>query len=351
MTRLWRFLRWLLLAGGVLVVLLITPVAYVETTCRGTQRPDPYDALLPASQHRPESRTLMTYPEWHIVHAYDDYGRVLKQGDPHDFAYLRSIAGFWTSLCALTDTAAAHGGVDAGTKQMVYVIGTSFTLELALKAAYEETLGRVTTWLRGNQRAATDTLSADQAAAYANFLQQTPWYKWDFEADAAALRDAAGADTLRDQERQLALGLEYGAKAAYARLIAAAVAQSGGDALHLHMVVRDIPAAQLAALPGVTVEDKRPEGIVIRTPRYRALTELLIEMAEAGASFVEIAGNDDIMLTALSPEATYPDALHSFARQGADDYRHLIMVKVPELAARLRMLAAQGLRVEHVHDY
>jgi len=349
--RLWRALRWLLLAVLLLVALLIAPVAYVETSCRGTPVPDSYAAVLPQEQHRLESRSFMTYPEWHIVHAYDDYGRVIRAGDPHEFAYLRAITGFWSSLCALTETSAAHGGIDAGTRQMVYVIGTSFSLELALKAAYEETLGRIATWLRGPDRATTDALSAKQAAAYARFLQQVPWYKWDFAADAEALVDAARGGVLRDQERRLALGIEYRSKAAYARLIAAAVAQGGGDALRLQMVVRDMEPAALAALPDVTLVQSLPEGTVIETPRYRALTRLIARMAQAGANFTEIAGNDDILLTALSTTPKHPDALYSFARQGYGDYRHLIVVKVADLADELRGLAAEGLQLEHIHDY
>ena len=41
--------------------------------------------LLDAEWQRAESRTLTTYPEWHIVHAYDDYARVITDGDPHEF--------------------------------------------------------------------------------------------------------------------------------------------------------------------------------------------------------------------------------------------------------------------------
>jgi hypothetical protein len=32
-----------------------------------------HDPLVGADWQRPEGRTLMTYPEWHIVHAYEDY--------------------------------------------------------------------------------------------------------------------------------------------------------------------------------------------------------------------------------------------------------------------------------------
>ena len=37
----------------------------------------------------------------------------------------------------------------------------------------------------------------------------------------------------------------------------------------------------------------------------------------------------------------------SMTLQGSDQTRHLVLLKVPDLAARLRA----GLAVEHIHDY
>ncbi|NHF72880.1 hypothetical protein [Paracoccus xiamenensis] len=347
-----RLLRWLgrgLLVLLVLVLLLLAPVGYNELACRPQGEAAAYASILPEVDHRPESRTLMTYPEWHIVHAYDDYARVIRDGDPHDYGFLRGIGGFWSSLCALSKASGPHGGVDGGTKQMVYVIGTSFTAELLLKAAYEETLGRIATWVRGPEHAATDAISARQAADYAAFLRQTPWYRWDFQRDAGELQGKS--DTFRDWERATALGLEYRAKASYAKVIEGAVANVGPDALRLKMVATGVPEGFLAAQTEITVTETRPEGTVIETPHYAALTALLAEMASTGANFVEIAGNDDIMFTAISDRPTEPDALTGMARQGYGDYRHLMQVKVADLAQSLRELPGKGLRLEHIHDY
>ena len=74
-------------------------------------------------------------------------------------------------------------------------------------------------------------------------------------------------------------------------------------------------------------------------------------MAAAGGTFVEIAGNDDILFTAISDATQAPDALYSFTRQGHGDTRHLMLVPVAELADALRGLNAAGLRLEHIHDY
>jgi len=315
-----RLFKWLLGITLIGVVLLAGPIVYVETMCRGEAGEDAYQSILPQEHHRLEARTFMTYPEWHIVHAYDDYAQIISTGDPHDYRFLPSIAGYWSSLCELTKTAASHGGVDGSTKQLVYVIGASFSFELALKAAYEETFGRVATLIRGDARTPLDDLSG-----------------------------ATGA--LRDRERRFALGLEYGAKASYAGVIASAVESTGQDQLTLRMIVTGIAPEQLAEIADVQVIESRPEGVEIETPRYRKLTHMMAEMAALGVRFVEIAGNDDILLTALSNQPSHPKAVFSFARQGYGDYRHLVPLKVAELSEVLTNMEDAGLSLEHIHDY
>lgn len=345
---LWRWLKRAALALLVVVILLALPVIRNETMCRGTPLPQDHTAIV--DQTRDESRTFTTYPEWHIVHAYADYARVIAADDPHDFGFLKAIGGFWSSLCPLTEMADRHGGFTTESKLTIYTIGVSFTAELALKAAYEETLGRIAAGIRGPDHSPLDRLSAQQAADYAQFLQQTPWYRWDFTRDAQAL-DSTATDAFRDRERRFALGIEYRAKAAYAEVIADAVAATGNDALTLRAIVTGLTESQLAAIPAVTVIQRRPEGFEIETPRYRELTLILQRIAEAGGQMVEIAGNDDILLTAITDGPADPGAIYSFPLQGSDQKRHLIVVKVPDLSNRLRDLASAGARLEHIHDY
>lgn len=349
MKLLWRWSKRLLLTLGVVVIALAAPPIYVEVACKGEDVTRPAEPpLIAAEWHRAESRTLLTYPEWHIVHAYDDYAAVIATGDPHEFKYLRAIAGFWGTLCPLTQAAAGMGGVTGETKATIYTIGVSFTVELMAKAAYEETLGRLTVLLRGSERAPLDHLSATQAADYAKFLQQTPWYEWDFASDADTLQRTA-ASQLRDSERRFALGAEYRAKAAYARVIKAAVAEIGADEPRLRSVVSGLSERALSEIEGVTVIGPLGDGIEIETDRYRNFTRVLERLADQGADVLEIAGNDQILFTALSEAPKVEAAIYSFPRQGHTDFRHLIVVPVAELADRLRAL--NGLTLEHVHDY
>jgi hypothetical protein len=343
-----RWLKRLVLLLVVLVLGLLSPVAYIETLCRPDGDPVAREPLVGKDWQRPEGRTLLTYPEWHVVHAYADYAEVIRTGDPQDFGFLTAIGGFWSSTCALAQASGPHGGFPWETKQMVYTIGVSFTAELLLKAGYEETVGRLFVALRGPERAVLDDLSARQAADYAVFLQQVPWYRWDFRRDAAAL-DGAATSALRDRERRFALGLEYRAKAAYAGVIESAVAAVGADRLRLRAVVAGLPETEFAALSEVQVVGTLPQGVVIEAPRYRAFTRLAERIAAAGGDFVEIAGNDDILLTVLTMDPGFPEAVHSFARQGNPGVRHLVLIPVARLAETLRGLPVGAL--EHVHDY
>ena len=345
MRALGRLLARLVLVGVLLVAALLAPVLWVEAACKGGETlPAKANPLLPPEHRRSEARTLMTYPEWHIVHAYDDYARVIADGPPHAYGFLRAVGQFWGTTCDLSRAAPAHGGADWTTRQTMHVIGVSFTAEMLLKAAYEETLGRLAWTLWG--RAPLDDLSARQAADYAAFLRQVPWYRWDFRAAAGAL-EAAATDAPRDRERRLALGAEYRAKAAYARAIAGAVAATGEDALTLRSVVTGAGAEALAAVEGVTVVGPLGDGTEIETPRYAAFTALLPALAATGADFAEIAGNDEIMAT-FTGAAPVEGALRVMPRQGYGDSRSLVLMPVGALLDRIRA-GAEGL--EHVHDY
>ena len=77
----------------------------------------------------------------------------------------------------------------------------------------------------------------------------------------------------------------------------------------------------------------------------------VLEMAGMGGNFVEIAGNDDIMLTALADRRGVPGTIFSLPRQGYRDWRHVMMVEVDVLGEVLRTMTLDTLRVEHVHDY
>ena len=99
----------------------------------------------------------------------------------------RSISGSGARRAPSRASPAQHGGADWDTRSMIHTIGVSFTTEMVVKAAYEETIGRVTAWLRGPRKTPQDAVVADMAADYAAFLRQTPWYQYPFNREAREL--------------------------------------------------------------------------------------------------------------------------------------------------------------------
>ena len=355
--RLRTLFKWALVSLFIATVLLLLPVAYVELGCRGQATTETYQPLItdPAFQRR-EANTYLTYPEWHIVFAYDGLAQALKTGDEHAFEYTYSIASFWMSACALTRVAAQHGGADRDTRIMIHTIGVSFTAEMLAKAAYEETLGRATAWLRGPRKTPQDNVVAGVAADYAAFLRQTPWYRYPFNRKAHELWAPPAGLSVRGWERRLGIGLEFEAKAVYARVLGAAVAATAPAQLVIRSIVSGLDPRVLGRIPGVAVIGRRGGGVEIETPRYDLFTRTLADIARQGGAIREIAGNDEVMVSMTVREGATAPISHGtvilrLKRDGIAGERLLVNVRMQDLAAFLNAHPRGEPGLEHVFDY
>ena len=97
---------------------------------------------------------------------------------------------------------------------------------------------------------ANDAVSAKMVQDYTNFLYQIPWYKYDFLLDVAELK-ANDPKSLRNKERQFALGLEFRMKSQHAKAITKAAKASGQAKLTIRTIVRDISVEDLLTIKGV----------------------------------------------------------------------------------------------------
>lgn len=356
--------RWKIALGLAALALagLMAPIAYIEIGCR-TPLPErdekSYASLLPVDERRPEVRTWLTYPEWHIVYSADSLGRHLAAGRrPSSYPYGSDIAGFWTGLCAVNRVArGADGTSDA--KLMIYTIGVSYTIELAVKAAYEHTVGRLAEWLSG-WTSADDRHAARTQQVYGAFMHETPWYRFPFgEALADEWRTEEPDLQFRHWERRFALTAEYGVKAGYARLLdLASGAALGRDALSLRFIAR-------GTLESLTSIDARlkPVGVlrggltIVEAPRYAQFTALLEKLSQNPIELVEIAGNDDILITIHLPAAANPQwrnatTLLAMPLGEKPDWQRLgLAIKVADLLSTIRQVKAIGGTLEHVYDY
>jgi hypothetical protein len=359
-----RILRRGAIALAVLICICAAPIAYVETSCREPAAsvapdPSPYQIEDPGYR-RAEGDSYLTYPEWYIVHAYTDLAGVTRQSSESAFDYSASIAGFWHSLCRSTRAASRVGPVTADQKTTNYIIGLSFTAEMAIIGAWEHTIGAVTAWLRGPRRTAEDEFALAFADDYAAFLQQTPWYRYPFAPQFLRFwreTPLGQGNLVRGLERRLALSLEYGGKAIYAVAIGALAGFSPAD-LRIRSVVTPLSADDLAAEPRIMKIRDLPGGaMLIETPRYQEYTEILRELGARGKDVLEIAGNRRILATVLArtdAALATPGATELFAIpiQSRPGWRRLgLDVEVEKLTALIGEVERQGGEFEHAYDY
>lgn len=316
-----------------------------------------YRPILAPEHRRAETNTYMTYPEWLIVHVYEDYAAVAKSQGESAFPYFSSIGRYWSNLCVMTQHASARGDITGDSKAMLYTIGVSFAVEMALKGAYERTIGWLTEAISGGEPTAEDQFARAIADDYAVFLVQTPWYSYPFGQKLRAFWAEvpwSGENLARKLERRMSFSLEFGVKALYARAIGALAGMAPAP-LRIRSVVRGWdPAGQPEA--GVQAIETLADGLqVIETPRYRDFTHILRRLSQRGVDVVEIAGNDDIFITVLvpadGPKLDGQSLITAPVAARPDWHRQGLLVKVADLAPLARRLDAIRGELEHVYDY
>ncbi len=357
-----RVLKWVAIGLAALIVAALIPVVFTETVCNAPAdaQVEPFKSVLDPADRRDEVNTYLTYPEWSIVHAYEDFAAVTRQGSESDFGYFGSIASYWSNLCRIRRIASSRAPVPFETKTVLYVIGVSFAAEMGIKGFYEETVGRVTSWLRGPQRTPEDAFALKVADEYALFLRQTPWYRFPFGEKLKAFwaeTPLIGGNVIRKIERRGALSLEYAVKSVYAKALGA-LAGLDPAPLKIRSVVARLDKSDMAADDRITVIKILDDGrTIIETPRYRTFTEIIRGLAARGRNFTEIAGNDDILVTVKAPPGEPLDfagatPLFEVPIQAKPGWRRVgLDVKVPALTELIRKLATTKVELEHVYDY
>src|SRR5262249_20393347 len=197
-----------------------------------------------------------------------------------------AVTTFWNSLCRATQTARRAGPVTLDQRITNYIIGVSFSLEMAVQGVYERTIGALTAWLRGEQKTPEDAFNQRFLDDYAAFLQQVPWYQYPFKQELTRFwRETpwAPGSRVRSAERRVALSLEYGVKALYAVGIGALAVYSPAD-LTIMSVIK--PSAAPAVKDVTTVRALDGGLVLVRPPRYRAYTNILRAWAKNGTAVV-----------------------------------------------------------------
>src|SRR3954453_11193757 len=314
-----KWLRRILVTLVVLIVLpVLVPLAYIEGTCRptsGTASTGAPAVTLPAideaGYRRKGNNTFFTFPEWYIVYSFEDFGRFLDRSSESHFNYPGHILGFWRSFCTINQAVPPSGESLADVKTMIYVIGISYSTEYAIKGLYENTIGRVFEWIRGEERTPQDDFARAMLQDYSAFLYTVPWYKYPFreKLDGLMAISKPTPSPLRTWERDFALGTEYYLKTGYASLIQKALDAGGDDEPRdIMFAVATLPPAALAREPRLKpIRTLTPQWQLVQAPRYKDLTEVLQSLLDQGFGLAEIAGNHEILITVIAPDAARLD--------------------------------------------
>ena len=355
--------RWKITLGllGTALVAAAAPVIWIETACTAPLPgidPKGFHGQLAGADMRPEAQTWLTYPEWHIVYSAESLARHLEAGRrPSAYPYLKDIGAFWGSYCQVNRIARQAGGSDHYSV-VIDTIGISFSAEMLVKAAWENTVGRLFEGLSG-WTSADDRHAAQTMTRYGAFMHETPWYRFPFgEALKQEWQTSEDKQVARHRERRVALSLEYGVKAGYAKAIGWATgAALGADEVRMRVLVKPGGVDLAALVPDVKALGESGGAVKLDMPRYARFTAIVLALAQTNAQLVEIAGNDDILVTLLVPDAARArlgggPVVIDMPLGDRPGWRRIgVSTKVAGLLQFVRTAQASGAEIEHVYDY
>ncbi len=97
--------------------------------------------------------------------------------------------------------------------------------------------------------------------------------------------------------------------------------------------------------------------LVVTAPRWGGFTEVMPQLADTGARYVEINGNDEIVFTTVEAENSEATPAHarllfnSMVISPTGKKRSVYVVRVEHLADALRSLAPSDIELEHIFDF
>ncbi len=362
------------LALAVFVLALIVPLlrAGIECRLRGggvapEMPPEPAPAAIQAVKAalpgyaRPEEQTFLTYPEWYIVYSAEEYAAFIAKNPPSQFPYFAAVSQYWNGyydVCAVTRGRYPYNN---GYHLTLDVIGVSFSAENLLKGTYENTIGRLTELISSPALTEEDAYARVVAHDYGAFIHRVPWFDFPFDAALRGLWKnvpLSGPNLIRKWERRIILSAEYVVRTVYGRLLKfASETTYATEELNLQVWLKGVSPATLAAVPDVKLVKEFDGSLIASIPRYDPFTEAALALAHKNAQFLELAGNDDVMLVTVAPRDWAYDLS---AGQMLFEMPVLIDPKLKRVAIKapvkslhliLLELDKREYRVERIYDY
>lgn len=320
------------------------------------------NAITPPADRRPPDQTFLTYPEWFLVHSPAEQATYFETHTATTFPFMSHIDQIWDSYRIVSQQIEDEFTYNADYHLMIKVIGVSATVEYALKAWYEQIIGRLTDIKSNDSVTEEDLFNYKYTRDYVDFIRSTPWYEFDFQSRLVNLWSETsffGPNFFRKLERKYILTSELLVKAVYAKLI-----KMGTETIY-----------EEALLSTVALVDTLPEGYdddtiikvlntyengsaLLRLPRYAAFTPAAVKLADSGIDFIEIAGNNSaILLTVLvekSSDLVIDNTQRLFVQplpSCINKERVALVTTVPKLSEVLRQIVRRDIKIEHIYDY
>ncbi len=313
-----------------------------------------------------EEQTYLTLPEWYLVFNPNEYAHYLQSGNnPSDFPFMASINEYWRLYDRVMQLTRDVYPENNEYKTMLDVIGISTTAEFLIKGFYENTIGRISYWT-ASAPTPEDVLIQQAHQAYAELIYLEAWYKFPF---ADWLRKIwtdvpfFGANFIRKFERKVLFTLEFGFKSVYAKLIGfgAESAYDPSDGLvKMHVLLPanlNVNNVSLIDERVSVLHDFGQAELIISIPRWGGFSEIMPKLATSGLEFIEISGNDDMLVTVIADEDSSPSFSYSqflfdsMVISPAGKQRKVYSVKVADLSDFIDKVDEQHLMLEHLFDY
>jgi hypothetical protein len=357
-----------------LAIFLAAPALYIGIGCRGSSDigstvtvpmvdPEARAKVDAVPNYRfPEEKSYLTFPEWYIVYTSQDFAGYTAENTPSGFGYFRSAGEFWTSYCAVNQWVTPRYEFNFGTHLMIYVIGISHTVEYVIKGIYENTIGRLSELFAPTPPTPEDLFARQYAYDYGQWLNTVPWYDFAFAERLAAFWDTipfSGPGPVRKGERRFAISAELGVKAAYGWLIKGSSETVYEPAqLEIHALMRGLPLDTGSIDRRIQLVETFRDGTqLVRLPRYQPFTEIVQKLSQTNATFLEIGGNSNILISLTAPDNWAPPddmppvLFETQILSGVGGKRLGLSVPVALLIDVIRKIGPSGAQVEHIYDY
>ncbi|MES2864967.1 MAG: hypothetical protein V4666_12655 [Bacteroidota bacterium] len=296
--------------------------------------------ITPKNDVRPADQTFLTFPEWFLVFSPEEQANSFKKQTSTSFPFMSHTRQIWESYHIINNQIKDNFPTNKGYHFMIWVIGSSATVEYSIKAWYETIFGRITD--TNTPLTDEDKFNTKFTEDYVVFIKDKPWYEFDFKSRLKSLwLETSFFDDhfFRKAERKYILTSELLVKWGYGKLIGLGTEQVYDEALPTTSVVLQ-------------------DNSIVNLPRYDKFNKAITNLSKEGKSFKEIAGNNSaILLTVLVPankQLNLENSQTIFTQPISSDLtmkRIALAIPVEKLNKLLIQLDSENLEIEHVFDY